>query len=150
MFQITATIKGEPRSSRRLLYQALGKGLEVCDATKGQPDSLARVMQECANRDLWINATSDIFQRVVRLEFDGWPSSSVCRYALALREAARRAISGEDLPTILWRHRGIGYLVPAIPKTTTTLKLDRQIDVPQEDFALRLRPRQDGRFEVLA
>lgn len=149
------------RGANTALYDALAIAMQVCELANNdinQDVLLGKMISELPrgtkNRQ-YVERSSDIYQRVCRYVFLGEEhTANINRYAIALREAAKRQVHSSELKTRL-NSGGVNqfYLVRPLNNefiSTRCLRLARNITHPKgDDFTLRLRRLDDNSYEVL-
>lgn len=161
------------------LYALLAECLTICEDVKANGEEetlreLVRVSPDCKTPEIWgagltrdagnagrgrrfAYANSDAFILVCRYvlaDVDG--RNSHYRYAVTLREAARRGIAGADLAGWLDANGGVNALYrPTTMKSdanqTRQLYLNQRITFPREgEFTITLRHDGKGFFDVVS
>ena len=143
------------------LYAALGACLTLCEDIR-----LARQEEEVraaiaakakgARSRTYAETETDVHVLLCRyiFEHEGEARHGAWRYGVSLREAAKRQISGADLPAWLASNGGLRALFLARPVearslSTKTLHLTSPITAPKEEpFTVTLRYNGQGAFDV--
>lgn len=147
------------------LYQLLSGCLGLAEQCASDPAKLEQmrglVTQQPANGNRrYVERGADAYQCVCRFVFHNLKSekaerSNASRYAICLREAAKRGVKAAALPAWLKENGGLNSLFLARPLaarsvTTRTLYLTAPVELPKYGAAtLTLRRQADGRFQVL-
>ena len=148
------------------LYAILAECLSICE--EAQETDSVRVLAEAVAQSVagsehdngrgrrYLERRSDVFTVVARAVLEGVDNrNSVYRYALTLREAARRGLTSAVLEDWLLQNGGVNALyrtrpVSARRNTLSTLHLTSPVEVPREGvFTLTLRRSANGYFDVL-
>ena len=147
------------------LYAILADCLAICEDALSQnalPELRRAVMVSVsgvapAGRGRkYLEQRADAYVIVARAVLDGIDNrNSVYRYAMTMREAARRGIASQALEKWLGENGGINALFKARPvsarkATTRTLNLNQSVTVPKDGtFTLTLRRDARGFFDVV-
>lgn len=170
--KIEAIIKRSPvglllsrhrKHSDMYLYSVLTDCLEICEICERDPGEmqvLNRLITELplvngTNR-VYVEAASDIYQRTCRFMLHGEEhTANVNRYAICLREAAKRGVTSATLLLELNRGGVSKFFLqrPGQGRSVSTkcLRLDRAIYHHKGSLiTLQLKRNPDGLYEVLA
>ena len=147
------------RRTDAALYAVLSEIKAICEditAAKAEDDLRAVYAAKATNRRKYLETGSDVHVIACRyvLEDDD-TRNSVYRYAIALREAAKRQIGAQDLAEWLRASGGVNALYKAREtafrvRTTKTLHLTSPVEVvPGVALALTVMRRPDGFFDLV-
>lgn len=150
------------RGSDIKLYRVLVECMALCERCRDASDIeeirtafAMRGVAEGQNRT-YIEKQSDVYQVVCRYVFHGGPShANMCRYAIALRQAASRQITSETLMEQLVKNGGVNalFLRRAVDKPdieTKCLRLTSRVRAPKHGaFCVWLKYNHEGAFDVV-
>lgn len=141
------------------LYRVLGDCMCLCAACSDADleEFRRRVLARATGRRSYFEAGADAFLIVGRYVFEGQDKrrDATWRYTAVMREAAKRQISGSDLPDWLASNGGVNALFKSRPvaartTTTKTLNLNQPISVPKDEaFTITLSRDARGFFDVV-
>jgi hypothetical protein len=146
------------------LYALLAECLSICEWVRQEKQEdqlrqhlLARLRAgKITGRARYVERASDVYTVVCRYALGEWDTrTNYTRYAVALREAAKRQVTGERLADYLREAGGIMALFNGRPNperwlTSRTLHLNQSVTVPKDAiFTLTLRRDGNGFFNVL-
>lgn len=149
------------------LYAILAECLSICEEAQvtnnvralaeAVAQSVAGTEHESGRGRRYFERRSDVFVVVTRAVLEGVDNrNSVYRYALTLREAARRGLTSGTLEDWLLQNGGVNALYRTRPvstrrNTVSTLHLTSPVEVPRDGaFTLTLRRSANGYFDVLS
>jgi hypothetical protein len=146
------------------LYALLAECLSICEWV-GQEKQEAQLRQHLTarlraghttGRARYVEKASDVYTVVCRYALGEWDTrTNYTRYAVALREAAKRQVKSERLADYLREAGGIMALFNGRPNperwlTSRTLHLNQSVTVPKDAiFTLTLRRDAKGFFNVI-
>lgn len=159
--QARALMPMRKRGANTALYDALEIAMRVCELCNNDIEQdvlLGKMISELPrgnkNRQ-YVERSSDVYQRVCRYVFLGEEhTANINRYAIALREAAKRQVHSSELKVRL-NSGGVNqfYLVRPLHNdfiSTKCIRLARNITHAKGDaFTLRIRRLSDNSYEVL-
>ena len=142
------------------LYRVLQQCLGLCEACRGDERAVEQLRQaivaEAAGTRSYVEHGSDVYVVVCRYVFAKDESrANTCRYAHALREAAKLGLDSSSLYSWLAKNGGVNALylrrpLEAAVVSTKLIRLDRSVTVPKAgEFALTLERRSDNVFAVV-
>jgi hypothetical protein len=146
------------------LYALLAECLSICEwvqaeGLEGQlrQHLLARLREgNPTGRARYVEKASDVYTVVCRYALGDWDTrANYTRYAVAMREAAKRQVSSDRLADYLREAGGIMALFNGRPNperwlTSRTLHLNQSVTVPKDGvFTLTLRRDAKGFFDIV-